>query len=299
MITMNGGKKIILNKTLVIITIIAFAATIFSGCTDTTTELTTIKINGSSTVYPIANLCAEQFNSLHDDIVVEVGSPPIGSGGGITALGEGNVDIGDASRPIKQSEIDEYPNVDFYENVVAYDGVAVIVSKAVYDAGITDLTTTELLGIYNGTYTNWDSLGATGLTGTDNQISIHQREEGSGTRDTFMEAIFGDDGAEIPEGVNLGGSWNSNSQLQSAVAESDNALGYCGLGYVDDTTTPSIMLNGVAPSADTIKDKTFPINRALYMYTDGEPTGEIKTFIDFVQGEQGQEIVQNEGFITL
>ena len=298
MITMNGGKKTILNKTLVIVTIIAFAATILSGCTDTTDEVTTIKINGSSTVYPIATLCAEQFNNQNDDIVVEVGSPPIGSGGGITALGEGNVDIADASRPVKSSEEEEYSNIDFYENEVAYDGVAVIVSKTVYDAGITDLTLEELLGVYDGTYATWSELGATGLSGTGDQIAIHQREEGSGTRDTFMEAVFGDDGETIPEGVNLGGSWSSNSQLQSAVSEASNAIGYCGLGYVDDDTTPAIELGGVAPSADTIKDKSYPINRALYMYTDGAPTGAVKTFIDYVQGE-GQEIVAEEGFITL
>ena len=299
MITMIGGKKIILKKTLVIVTIIAFAATVLSGCTDETSDITTVKINGSSTVYPVATLCAEQFNDMHDDIVVEVGSPPIGSGGGITALGEGNVDIADASRPVKQSEREEYPDVEFYENVVAYDGVAIIVSKTVYDAGITDLTTDQLLGIYNGTYTSWTTLGATGLTGTNDQISIHQREEGSGTRDTFMEAIFGDDDEEIPEGVNLGGSWPSNSQLQSAVSEADNSIGYCGLAYVDEDTTPSIKLNGVEPTPETIKDQSYPINRALYMYTDGEPTGAVKTFIDYVQGEEGQEIVEEEGFITL
>ena len=258
-----------------------------------------IKINGAATVFPIASQCADLFNDIHNGIDIIVNSPPIGTGGGIISLGEGTIDIADASRPVKASEEEAYPNVDFYDNIIAYEGIAVIVSKTVYDAGITDLTTDQILGIYNGTFTQWSSLGANGLSGSDNQIAIHQREKGSGTRDVFMKTIFGDDDAEIPEGVNLAGSWASNAGLQSAVSGSDNSIGYCGLGYADDDTTPAIKLNGVEPSSYTIKDQSYPISQSLYMYTDGEPTGAVKTFIDYVMGPDGQQIVEEEGFIRI
>lgn len=290
MITMNGGKKTILNKTLVIVTIIAFAATILSGCTDTTDEVKTIKINGSSTVYPIASKCAEEFNAIHDDIKVEIGSPPVGSGGGISLLGKGNIDIADASRPVKQEERDEFSNVDFTDHKVAFDGVAVIVDKDVYDAGVTGLTTEEVLGIYDGTITNWNELG-----GPNGTIAVHGREEGSGTRDTFMEAIFGDDDAD-PTGVDY--PWSSNGEVQSNVETTGNSIGYVGLGYVSDTT-PAVTLNGVEPKESTIKSEEYPIYRSLHMYTDGEATGAVETFLDYVMGSDGQEIVAEEGFITL
>jgi len=277
-------KKINKLKTLAILAGI-FALTAFmSGCIESESE--TVKLNGSSTVFPIAQRCAEMFNQEHDDITVEVGAPPIGSGGGITQLGEGNIHIGAASRQIKQTEIDKFPNVDFTDNVIAFDGVAVIVSQDIYNAGVTGLTTAQIVGIYTGTITNWMDVG-----GPDKQININEREEGSGTRDTFMEAI------DIEETV-ANQAWPSNAEVKSAVSTSDNGIGYVGLGYVS-SSTPALRLDGITPSETTIKAGTYPISRSLHMYTDGSPTDGVKEFIDFVQGSAGQDIVADEGFIRL
>ena len=115
-----------------------------------------ITITGSSTVLPIAQAAAEDFNALYDNVNVQVSGG--GSGHGITALAEGNAQIGDASRPITQEEIDQYPDTDFTDHVIARGGVAVIVSKKVYEAGITDLTIEQVRKIYSGDITTWSEL---------------------------------------------------------------------------------------------------------------------------------------------
>lgn len=295
----ESKNKFIGKMALVLLVSVLLAVAMLSGCVDDGKNgkdgKTTLKVNGSSTVYPIAQLCAEAFNQENDDITVEVGSPPVGSGGGINMLGKGEVHIGCASREIKQSERDEHPDVDFYDNVIAYDGVAVIVSSEIYThatANVTNLTTEQVLGIYNGTITDWGDVG--GPAGTE--IAVHGREEGSGTRDTFMMAIFGDEDANA-SGVNF--AWSGNSEVQSNVDSSDKAIGYVGLGYVSNDTTPAVILDGVYPKENTIKDQTYPIYRSLHMYTDGEPTGAVKEYIDYIKSTAGQQVVADEGFITL
>ncbi|MFO8133547.1 MAG: phosphate ABC transporter substrate-binding protein [Thermoplasmatota archaeon] len=278
-----------IGKAAIAIVALTMLTTAFAGCLEGD-NVETVKVNGSSTVFPIADRCAEIFNDEHDDIQVQVGAPPVGSGGGIDMLGQGQLHIGCASREIKQSERDEYPDVDFTDNPVAADGVAIVVSKDIYDAGVTGLTSAQVKQIYDRTINNWQAVG-----GPDKGIAVYEREEGSGTRDTFMEAIYGDDDMT----TNATAAYTSNAEVQSAVGESDNGIGYVGLGYVDPTSTPAIDLDGVEPTEDTIKDGSYPINRQLHMYTDGTPTGAVKTFIDFVKSSEGQAIVEDEGFIPL
>ncbi|MFO7793342.1 MAG: substrate-binding domain-containing protein, partial [Candidatus Saliniplasma sp.] len=154
--------------------ILLVASVLMAGCTedDGVDEVT---VTGSSTVLPIAETAAEEFNKEHDDIQVSVSGG--GSGYGINAIIEGTADIGMASRDIKQSEIDEVPDV--VEHTVARDGLAIIVSKSVYDAGIQDLTQQQVIDIYSGDITNWDELG-----GPDEDIYVVERADTSGTYGT-------------------------------------------------------------------------------------------------------------------
>ena len=271
--------------TLVVLTAVIITVAALSGCIETDgDEKTTITIKGSSTVLPIATLCAEQFMEDNPDITVSVAGG--GSSVGIRSVAEGEADIGDASREVKQSEIDEFGDI-FYDNKVALDGVAVIVSKEIYDAGITDLTLEQIKEIFDGTISDWQDLGYNGSL----EIFVNEREEGSGTRDTFMELV------DLEE-TDADTAHSSNSLVKQAVQGSDQAIGYVGLGYVDDTT-PAVDIDGVAANADNIKSETYPISRSLHMYTIGEPTGTVKEFIDYVLGTEGQQIVEDEGFIAI
>lgn len=277
---MIGKGKI---SVIAVLGLVLMGTLLMSGCTEDD-ETKKISIVGSSTVLPIAQQCAEKFNDDHDDIQVTVKGG--GSGAGIDALGQGTADIADASRPIKQSEIDEYPDIDFTDNVVAKDGVAIIVSKEIHDAGVTGLTTQQVVDIYVGTITNWKDVG-----GPDETIFVVEREEGSGTRDTFMDALG-------LEETSADSAKDGNSKVKTSVKTSNNAIGYVGLGYVGDDT-PSITLDGVMPSESTIASGDYGITRSLHMYTDGEPKGAVKEFIDYVQSDEGQQIVADEGFIRV
>jgi len=269
-------------KAIVVLTAgMALCAVFLGGCAEQGT--TTITIKGSSTVLPIAESCAEEFNAAHNDIKVTVAGG--GSGLGIKSVANGEADIGDASREVKQSEIDEYGDI-FVDHKIALDGVAVIVSKAIYDAGVTDITLDQLKGIYDGSISNWQELG-----GPDEEIFVNEREEGSGTRDTFMDIVDLDETAADKAN-------SANSQVKQAVSGSDVGIGYVGLGYVSDET-PALKINGVSPSAATIKDESYPISRSLHMYTKGAPTDAVEEFLNFVMGSEGQAIVEEEGFISI
>jgi len=270
-------------KVLTVIGLILVGALVMSGCTEEGGE-TELVVTGSSTVLPIAQQAAEQFNKDHDDITVQVSGG--GSGHGIASLAKGEADIGMASREAKQSEIDDYSDIDFYDNQVAKDGVGVIISKDIYSEGVVGLTTDEVADIYNGKITNWKEVG-----GPDKEIFVVERQEGSGTRDTFMDALGLDS-------TNADSAQQENSDVKSSVKTADNAIGYVGLGYID-SSTPGIRLDGVSPSEDNVKSGDYPISRALHMYTDGEPEGAAKEFLDYILSSEGQQIVAEEGFIPV
>jgi phosphate transport system substrate-binding protein len=247
-------------------------------------ETKIVRIKGSSTVLPIAESCAEAFMKKHPGIRVVVAGG--GSSVGIKAVATGEADIGTASREVKKSEIKTYKRCDFIDHKIALDGVAVIVSKNIYDSGVKSLSIKQLRGIYKGEINNWKEVG-----GPDKEIFVNEREEGSGTRDTFMEAI----GLERT----LADKGNAhNSDVKQAVAGSDKAIGYVGLGYTGGST-PAISVDGVFPSKVTIKKGTYKIARSLHMYTNGRPAGAVEGFIEFVLGEEGQRIVEEEGFIRI
>jgi len=200
---MNGGNKINLNKTLVIITLIALAATALSGCTETSDdEQTTVTIKGSSTVLPIAETCAEEYMAANPDIQITVSGG--GSSVGIKSVANGEVDIGDASRNAKLSDVEDIEGVEFsdlIDNVVAYDGIAVEVSKNVYDNGVTALTMNQVYKIYAGEISNWNE-----LNGPDLEIFVNDRASTSGTRATFVELIESDADGSLEDFEDDGGT---------------------------------------------------------------------------------------------
>jgi phosphate transport system substrate-binding protein len=144
----------------------------------------------------------------------------------------------------------------------------------------------QLKGIYDGSISNWQDLG-----GPDEEIFVNEREEGSGTRDTFMNIVDLDETAADKAN-------SANSQVKQAVDGSDVAIGYVGLGYISDET-PALKIDSVYPSAVTIKDESYPISRSLHMYTNGEPADAVEEFLNFVMGSEGQAIVEEEGFISI
>lgn len=243
-----------------------------------------VTVQGSDTMVNMSQAWAEAFQAENGDITVSVTGG--GSGTGFSALINGSVDFANASREIKDEERAELPEA--VETTVAYDGISIIVNKA---SGIENISSEDLGKIYRGEITNWSELG-----GDDQAITVCSRDTSSGTYEFFKETIVdGDEEQEITADALF---LTSNKTILDEVAQNEGAIGYIGLGYVDDTVK-TITLDKVEASVDTVKDGSYPLARALYMYSNGEPSETMKTFLDFVLSEEGQKIVEEQGFVSL
>jgi phosphate transport system substrate-binding protein len=274
----NGDKK--MKKEIIGISICML---FLMGCISEGNKTQTLSLAGSTTVEPIATRAAEVYMEKHPDIKVTIQGG--GSGTGIKMVGEGTADIGNASRNIKPEEKDRYP--DLVGTVIAYDGIAIVVHPS---NSVENLTKQQLQDIYAGKIRNWKEIG-----GEDMEIVVITRAEGSGTRDTFIELVMNKGKVEETSSVL---QKPSNGAVKATVAGNENAIGYIGLGYID-SSVKAIKIDGVTPSSTTVKGGTYPISRSLYMYTKDSPSGLAKSFIDFILSSEGQDIVEEIGFIRI
>jgi phosphate transport system substrate-binding protein len=244
-----------------------------------------VTISGSSTVMPLAEAAAEVFNLEQHQYVVSVTAG--GTGAGILGIAERKYDIAMASRALAEDEKQRFGS-NFREFKVGLDGISLAVSEKIYQAGVKSLSREQIQKIYSGNITNWKQVG-----GPDEDIYVISREEGSGTRDDFNEAVLGNRTAETP-GVDTVA--NSGAEVKTAISGSDEAIGYLGFNYLGGGVR-AVAFDGIPPSYENIKLDIYELKRQLYFYTFGDPTPGAKAFIDFVQGPEGQKIAAEEGFI--
>jgi len=244
-----------------------------------------IVAKGSTTVLPISQACAEVFMDQNMDIDISVQGG--GSGVGIASIIDGTCDIGNASRPIKEKEIvtAEEKGVNVFANIVARDAIAVVLNPV---NDIDGLTLEQIKAIYTGEFSNWSQVG-----GSDQEIVIISRDSASGTFEAFNELAL-DKERLRPDALLQA----SNAAVATSVANTPGAIGYVGLGYVT-AKIKAIEVNGIIPSKETVNSDTYPLARPLFMYTDGEPTGAVKEFMDFVMSEEGQKLVEENGYISV
>ena len=248
-----------------------------------------IDIQGSDTMLNISTAWSEAFMDENPgvDIAVQGG----GSGTGIAALVNGTVDFANASRGIKGEEkaaIEEAGGT-VVETPVAIDAIAVVVNP---DNDVEELTIEQLGEIFRGEKTNWKDFG-----GEDLEIVILSRDSSSGTYEYFKEEVVAvdDENAEFAQSAKL---LPSNQAIADEVASNKGAIGYVGLGYLT-SDLKIVSVEGVQASVETATDGSYPISRDLYMYSNGEPTGVMAAFLEWVLGEQGQQLVADEGFVPL
>ncbi len=251
----------------------------------------TVAVSGSSTVMPMAELAAEEFNMLQDDYKVNVKSG--GSGVGIVDVAEGRSDIAMSSREIKLEERQRYetPKVRFIEIPVGFDAICLVISPDVYNQGVTSLTKDEVRRIYAGDITNWEE-----LCGPNTEIFAIGRRPGSGTRDTFNEIIMGSKEAETPA---VSYDAGESSEVKFSTQRSRNAIGYMGYSFVMTGDTKVISLDDVQPTIESIKSGAYPLARKLYFVTLGEPSPGARAFIDYILSPEGQQIAIENGFIPI
>lgn len=269
----------------------AFTATALTACTaDNSSQVT---ISGSSTVMPIVASAAEDYRAQHPDtrLIVNAG----GSGVGISQLGRGQIDIGMMSRDIRPKESEQFTDLNFTVHAIGRDAVIPVISSEIYDAGVTHLEREQIAAIYRGEISNWKELG-----GPDKEILVIDKEASRGTRQVFMEYILGDkDGLAKGADLVLG----SNNEEQTALTQSDSAIGMLSLAWLDDDVKGlGLKLEGgqiAHPTLDHVIDGTFPIVRDLIVVTTQNSSPDAIDFISFLKSDPGQAIVSKTGYIPL
>ena len=243
-----------------------------------------IQLAGSTTVQPLAEVLAEEFMSYNPDLMIEVQGG--GSSVGVTSAGEGTVDIGNASRNIKDSEFETFPELQVF--TIAYDGIAIVTNP---DLELPSLSIDQVKAIFSGEITNYSEVG-----GPDTEIIVVSREEGSGTRAAFEELVMaaGDSEAVIAENALL---QQSNGQVRTTVSTTPDAIGYLSFGFLDESVN-TVAIDDVDPSVDNVKNGSYSIFRPLNMLTNGAPNELAQAFLDFILSNMGQEIVA-EDYITV
>lgn len=239
----------------------------------------TITLAGSTSMEKVCEALMEGFMEDYPSIVVT--TEYTGSGAGLESLNAGSVDIGNASRHIKDSE----KEAGAVENVVALDGIAVIVDK---DNTVNDLTSEQLASIYTGAITNWSELG-----GKDEAIVVIGREAGSGTRDAFEELNGVKDSCVYAQEL------DSTGAVLAKVAATPGSIGYVSLDVVNDTVAAA-KLNGVDATEANILNGTYALQRPFVMATKGEVSAQsdlVKTWFDYIKSAEGKEIIQSVGLI--
>ena len=258
---------------------------LLSGCTGRDIQ-GTIVVSGSTTLLPIAEVAAQEFEASRPYYNVLVSG--MGTSAGIEAVGvSGTADVGTASRELRGDE----QALNLIEIPVAYDGIAVIVHPS---NPINDLSVQQVRDIFAGNITNWSEVG-----GADLPIVIVNRDEASGTRSAFATAVMGDERFEVNSVVLPG-----TGQVREVVARTPEAIGYISVGFVEprhvETIVKPLTLDGIKPTDENIISGVYPVSRILHFLTNGVPSDAPLEYIEFVLSEQVQYgAVIDAGFLPV
>jgi phosphate transport system substrate-binding protein len=271
------------NKFFLLVLMAVVSAGLVAGLTLSAAK--TITIKGSTTVLPIAQSCAEAFMNKHKDIDISVQGG--GSGVGIASVIDGTCDIGDASRPAKDKEYAKAKEngIELYENVVAMDGIAVIVNPK---NPVSGLTKDQIKGIYTGKISDWKDVG-----GKKGKIVVVSRDSSSGTFETFNSLALDKEKVRPDALLNA-----SNKAVATTIAKTPLAIGYVGLGYLT-SEVKGVTVNKVKPTKANVVNGSYILARKLFMYTNGAPKGAVKQYIDYILSSEGQKLVDKAGFVAI
>src|SRR5213595_1993167 len=244
-------------------------------------------IKGSDTLgAKLVPQLAEQFKAQHPGTTFDIAAE--GSTTGIAAIIDGTAQIGMSSRRAKSSEVGaaNAKGKNMKPTIVAYDGIAVIVNSA---NPVKALTKKQVEQIFTGDVTDWSAVGGSG-----GKISIYTRNTSSGTYSEFKELA-------MKKRDYAGGSQKmaGNEQIAAEVGKNPNGVGYVGLAYVKASGVKVMAIDGVLPAVQSVHAKTYPYARPTFYYTNGEPSGLAKQFLDFTISGAGQKIAGQVGFVPI
>ena len=244
-----------------------------------------IVIKGSTTVLPVAQGTLEAYMKANPGLQISLSGG--GSGEGIKALIDKTTNIATSSREIKAKEIElaKTKGINPVAHVVSYDAIIPVVHPK---NKVTNLSIDQLSQIYQGKITNWKEVG-----GDDLKIVVISRDSSSGTFESWDHFVM-KKAKVTPRAQMLA----SNGALVTAVAKNKYAIAYVGIGYINKSLKP-LQVNGIKATIGAAMSKEYPLSRELYMYTNGEPQGQVAKYIAFVKSAEGQKIVVKEGFVPL
>ena len=240
-----------------------------------------ISMVGSTSMEKFANALSESFMEKYPNVTVT--AEFVGSGAGIEAVSNGTADIGNSSRNLK----DEEKAGGVAENIVAIDGIAVVVDGA---NTVEDLTKQQLSDIYEGKITNWKDAG-----GNDAPMLVIGRESGSGTRSAFEELL------KLEDMCKYSNELDSTGAVMAKVASTPGAIGYVSLDVLDDTVK-AVKLEGAEPTEENIKAGSYFLSRPFVMATKGDISEQnelVKALFDYIYSDEGAEIVKSVGLIAV
>ena len=238
-----------------------------------------VSMSGSTSMEKLANAVAESFMAKYPNVTVT--AEFTGSSAGVESVLAGSCDIGNSSRALTDDEKAE----GAVENIVAIDGIAVVVDPA---NTVTNLTKDQLISIYTGETTNWSEVG-----GADQAIVVVGREAGSGTRGAFEELL------EIEDACAYANELDSTGAVMAKVASTPGAIGYVSLDVLDDTVI-AVQLDGVDATEENIKAGSYSLSRPFVMATKGEISEqkpEVQELFNYLASEEGQELIKSVGLI--
>jgi len=244
-------------------------------------------IKGSDTLgAKLVPQLAEQFKAEHHDATFDIAAE--GSTTGIAALIDGTAAIGMSSREAKPAEITaaQTKGVTLKPTTVAYDGLVVIVNS---NNPVMNLTKKQIEQIFTGEVTDWSAVGGKG-----GKISIYTRNTSSGTYSDWKELAM-----KKRDYATSAQKMAGHEQIAAEVGKNPDGIGYVGLAYMKASGIKVISVDGATPSQEAVRNKSWPYARPTFYYTNGDPSGLAKQFVDFTLSPAGQKIVNGVGFVPV
>jgi phosphate transport system substrate-binding protein len=277
-VLMLSGNHFIVNikSAFSIITILAVLCTFSTGCKNGREKHHALNVVGSTSIQPFAELLAQEYMKIHPDREVEVQGG--GSTAGLQAASDGLADIGMCSRNLKDNEVSQFEQVQ-----IARDGLALVINLK---NPVSGLTIEQIQGLFSGAISNWDQVG-----GNNEEVWMITREEGSGTRESFVKLVMGE--VKISKKAL---TQESNGAVKELVKGDTAAIGYMSLGLVGDVIK-SVPIAGIAPTRDNVVNGSYKLVRPFLFVTKGKPSPDAQQFIDYVLSDEGQSILENEGLV--
>lgn len=237
-----------------------------------------VQIAGSTSVQPVAEALADAYMEKHPNVRINVQGG--GSSLGISSVSQGITEIGTSSRELTPQEKE---GLTEYE--IGKEGIVIAVNN---NNNITALSKDQVKGIFSGAITNWNQVG-----GSNTQIHVVTREEGSGTRSSFENLIM--DGTDIrPDAV----VQSSTESVKQVVAQDPGAIGFVSLAHMSSDVT-AVKIDGISPSTQTVASGSYKLQTAFLFVVKGEPQGTVKDFIDFTLSPEGQDIVKGQNIVPV